>query len=115
MRALVKRQISTEAVTQFSKFTGWQKVAETESEINGQLPFRAERPFIINSLKPVYYSQQWWLQDEENKIMQVRSDYKNIWKLLSMSGGKAMDMAVIGKEDQFEPMGVWQENEYKIV
>ena len=115
MRALVKRQISTDAVTQFNKFTGWQRVAETESEINGQLPFRAERPFIVNRLRPVYYNQQWWLQDEENKIMQVRSEYKNIWKLLSMSGGKAMDMAVIGKEDQFEPMGVWQENEYKIV
>ena len=115
MRALVKRQISTDAVTQFNKFTGWQKVAETESEINGQLPFRAERPFIVNRLKPVLYNQQWWLQDEENKIMQVRSEYKNIWKLLSMSGGKAMDMAVIGKEDQFEPLGVWQDNDYKVV
>ena len=82
MRALVKRQISTEAVTQFSKFTGWQKVAETESEINGQLPFRAERPFIINRLKPVYYSQQWWLQDEENKIMQVRSEYKKYMEVI---------------------------------
>jgi hypothetical protein len=115
MRALVKRQIATDAVTHFNKFTGWQNVAEAESEINSQLPFRSERPFIISKLKPVQYNQQWWLQDEDNKIMQVGNEYKNIWKLLSLSGGKPMDMAVIGREDQFEPLGVWQDNEYKIV
>jgi hypothetical protein len=115
MRALLKKQIATGAVTHFIKFEGWQKVAETESVLNSQLPFRTERPFIISKLKPVQYNQQWWLQDEKNEIMQVRNEYKNIWKLLSLSGGKPMDMAVIGREDQFEPLGVWQDDEYKIV
>lgn len=115
LRALVKRQIATDAVTHFNKFTGWQKVAEEEAEINNQLPFGSERPFIVSKLKPVFHNQQWWLQDEENKIMQLRIEYKNIWKLLSVSGGKPMDMAVIGREDEFEPLGVWQDNEYKLV
>ena len=115
LRALIKRQFATDAVTQFDSFTGWQKVAEAESELNSRLPFRSERPFIVKKLKPVLYDLQWWLQDEENKIMQVRNEYKNIWKLLSLSGGKPMDMAVIGREDKFEPLGVWQDNEYKIV
>ena len=115
MRALVKQQIATGAVTRFSKFTGWRKIAEAESEASSQLPFRSERPFIVNQLKPVLYNQQWWLQDEDNKIMLIRNEYKNIWKLLSLSGGKPMDMAVIGREDQFEPLGVWQNDEYKII
>ena len=115
MRALIKRQIATDAVSNFNKFQNWQKVVDAETALNSVLPFRSERPFIINKLKPVHYNLQWWLQDEENKIMQIRNDYKNIWKLLSLSGGKSMDMAVIGREDQFEPLGIWQDNEYKIV
>jgi len=115
MRALVKRQIATGAVNNFNKFQSWEKVADAEAGLNSLLPFRSERPFIINKLKPVQYNQQWWLQDEENKIMQIRNDYKNIWKLLSLSGGRSMDMVVLGREDQFEPLGIWQDDEYKIV
>lgn len=115
LRALIKRQITTNAVTHFNTFSGWQNVTETEADLNSLLPFRSERPFIISQLKPVQYNQQWWLQDTENKIMQIRTDYRNIWKLLSLSGGQPMDMAVIGKEDQFEPLGLWKDNTYKIV
>jgi SWIM zinc finger len=115
LRALIKRQITTNAVSHFNKYDNWQKVTETETELNSKLPFRSERPFIVNRLKPVQYNQQWWLQDSENKIMQIKNGYKSIWKLLSLSGGQAMDMAVIGKEDQYEPLGVWKETEYKIL
>jgi hypothetical protein len=115
MRALVKRQITTDAVSQLSKFENWQKVAETETMLNELLPFRSERPFIVSRLKPVAFNQQWWLQDEQKRIMQIKNDYKNIWKLLSISGGESVDMAVVGKEDQYEPLGIWQNNEYKII
>lgn len=115
MRALIKRQIATDAISHFNKFDNWQKIAEAETELNSLLPFRSERPFIISQLKVVQYNQQWWLQDGHNKIMQVRNNYKGIWKLLSVSGGQPLDMAVIGKEEQYEPLGVWQNNQYKIV
>lgn len=115
LRALIKRQIATNAVTHFNTFDGWQKVAEAEADLNSLLPFRSERPFIISQLKPLQYNKQWWLQDTDNKIMQIRNDYRSIWKLLSLSGGHPMDMAVIGKEDQYEPLGLWIDSTYKIV
>lgn len=114
-RALVKRQIATGIVSQFTAVENWQKLAEMETELNSTVPFRSERAFIVNKLKPVQYNQQWWLQDIDNKIVPVKNDYKQIWKLLSLSGGQPMDMAVIGRENQFEPLGVWQDNEYKII
>lgn len=115
LRAIIKRQISTSAVSQFNKFENWQQVTESETGLNSLLPFRGERPFIIRQLKPVHYNKQWWLQDTENKLMQVKTDYKSLWKLLSLSGGISSDMAVIGKEDQYEPVGIWQQGEYKIL
>lgn len=115
LRAIIKRQVSTHAVSEFNKFENWQQVAETETDLNSQLPFRSERPFIIQQLKPVQYNKQWWLQDRDNKLMQLKNEYKSIWKLLSLSAGNPSDMAVIGKEDQFEPVGLWQQGEYKIL
>jgi hypothetical protein len=115
MRAMLKRQITTNAVSQYDGFTNWQAVSETESLLNSQLPFRSERPFIIQQLRPVQYNRQWWLQDSDNRMMQLKNEHRYIWKLLSIGGGMPLDMAVIGKEDQFEPVGIWENGDYKIL
>jgi hypothetical protein len=115
LRAIVKRQIATNAINNFAGFTSWQQVSETETLLSSHLPVRSERPFIINQLKPVQYNNQWWLQDAEHKMMRLKNEHKTIWKILSLSGGDAMNMVVIGKEDEYEPVGVWYKNEYKIL
>jgi hypothetical protein len=114
-RALIKRQVATTAVTKFKTLHNWQQVAESESQLNSILPFRSESAFIVSSLKPVKYNQQWWLQDSENALMPLKNEERYIWKLLSLSGGESLNMAVIGKEDEFEPLGVWQEDGYKLI
>ena len=115
LRAIVKKQISTEKVQQYKGFTNWQQVVEAETAFNSALPFRSERPFIIEQVKPVFYNMQWWLQDTNNDMMSIKSGFKSIWKLLSLSGGDSLNMAVVGKENTYEPFGVWYQNEYKIL
>jgi SWIM zinc finger len=115
LRAIVKKQISTEKVQQCKGFTNWQQVVEAETAFSSSLPFRSERPFIIEQVRPVFYNQQWWLQDTNNAMMRIKSGFKNIWTLLSLSGGDSLNMAVVGKENAYEPFGVWYQNEYKIL
>jgi hypothetical protein len=115
LRAIIKRQITTNAVTAFKGFANWNEVAQTETILNAALPFRSERPFILHQLKPVNYNGQWWLQDTQQKMMQLRNEYKTIWKILAVSGGEPVDMAVIGREDNYEPVGIWYNDEYKIL
>jgi len=115
LRAIIKKQITTTAVNQITGFENWQQVATTETMLSSAMPVRNERPFIIQQVKPVQYNNQWWLQDAGNNMMQMKNETKTIWKLLSFSGGMAMDMAVIGKEHEYEPVGVWHNNEYKIL
>jgi hypothetical protein len=115
LRAIVKKQISTEKVQQYKGFTNWQQVVEAETAFNSALPFRSERPFIIEQVRPVFYNMQWWLQDTNNDMMRIKSGFKSIWKLLSLSGGDSLNMAVVGKENAYEPFGVWYQNEYKIL
>ncbi len=113
LRAIVKTQTATNSVAHFTVFQNWQQVTETETQLCAEMPVRNERPFIIQQLIPVQFNNQWWLQDEDKKMMQLKNEHKSIWKLLALSGGEAMNMAVIGKEDKYEPVGVWYKNEYK--
>ena len=115
LRAIVKKQISTNAVSGFRGFMNWQQVVELETGLSAAMPVRSERPFIIKQLIPVQYNNSWWLQDKSKNMMQMKNEQKAIWKLLSLSGGNAIDVVVIGKEDQFELMGVWQDDEYKVL
>jgi hypothetical protein len=115
LRAIIKHQVNTGATNIIQSFAHWKDVAETETILGSQLPFRTERPFIISHLKPVQHNQQWWLQDKMMNIMRMKNSDKKIWKILSLSGGQPLSIAVIGKEDQFEPVGIWQDGEYKML
>lgn len=115
LRAIIKKQINTEQVQQYKGFASWLQVVEAETAFTSVLPFRSERPFIIEQVKPVFYDHQWWLQDSNNAMMSIKTGFKHIWKLLSLSGGEALNMAVVGKEKVFEPFGVWHQQEYKIL
>lgn len=115
LRAIIKKQTGTGKVQQYKGFANWQQVVEAESSYSAALPFRSERPFIIEQVRPVYYEHQWWLQDSNKAMMQIKSGFKNIWKLLSLSGGEPLNIAVAGKEKVYEPFGVWYQQEYTIL
>jgi SWIM zinc finger len=115
MRAIVKKQITANASQNFTAFNNWQQVVNTETNLCSQMPVRNERPFIIQQLTPVQYDNRWWLQDNEKKMMAIKNEHKMIWKLLALSGGTALDMVVIGKEDAYEPVAVWYNETYKIL
>lgn len=115
LRAIVKGQISANTPRHFKSFTNWQEVAATETDLSSQLPVRSERPYIVQQLKPVHYNNQWWLQDTSYNMMEFKNSHKSIWKLLSFSGGCSLDTVVIGRENQYEPVGVWYNEEYRIL
>jgi hypothetical protein len=112
VRALVKQQLATNSESSLTAFANWQQVAEAETTLNSRFPIRQDRPYIIQQLKPVQYNQQWWLQDAAQNMMQLKNEHKYIWKLLSLSGGHPLNMAVIGREHHYEPVGVWYNDMY---
>ena len=115
LRAIIKKQINSSANATYQGFADWQAVVATEAHYSSLLPFRNERPYIIEQLRPVQYNQQWWLQDSTNHMMPIDSGFRNIWKLLSLSGGFPLNMAVVGKEKSFMPIGVWHHQNYKLL
>ena len=45
--------------------------------------------------------------------MNIRDGFAGIYKLLALSGGAALDTVVIGKEQSYEPLGVFTAQTYK--
>ncbi|MEJ7587632.1 MAG: hypothetical protein WKI04_08730 [Ferruginibacter sp.] len=115
VRALVKDHFTPVTSSRPGGITNWLTVAEYETTSNMQLPFTSERPFIMEQIRPVQYAGQWWLADKENRLMLLKYSYPNLFSLLAISGGKALDMVVFGKENVYEPMGVWENEVYNII
>jgi hypothetical protein len=115
LRALIKEIHNTRLAELPPGYAGWSAVAEQEAMNAGIYPFADEHPYVVNGLKPVFHNNEWWLQDSENRLAGVVRNYAAIWKLLAYSGGAALPMSVIGRENEYEPLGVWYNQEYKIL
>ena len=115
LRALIKQQFNSKEMTTAEGFKNWNEVTLTEAKLNQNNPFINKYAFIVHQLKPVQYNNQWCLQDDEKRLMHITNDFTNIWKLLSISGGKALWMSLTGKENYYTPLGVWHNGEYKLL
>ncbi|NHA06331.1 SWIM zinc finger family protein [Mucilaginibacter sp. HC2] len=116
-RAIIKNHIITKGAStlDMKTFADWSQVAEQETELNSRLPFRNAMPLVVTALKPIQYQKQWWLQDQEGCLCRIASDFKNIWQLMALSGGQPLTMTIIGKENEYRPLGVWHQNNYKTI
>jgi hypothetical protein len=115
MRALIKRQIAGSIQAPQKLFTSWQEIAELETMQCAQFPIRNERPYAIKELLPVNYNNSWWLRDVHNNMTMLKPTFSGIWKLLALGGGKPLHTALVGKENSYEPLGVWLNETYKAI
>jgi hypothetical protein len=111
-RAVIKSHIVSEPIHAAEIFRSWKDVAERETATSSAFPVRNERMYSIAGLLPVEYNGRWWLKDSSDDMMVIKEGYAGIWKLLSLSGGDALDMVVLGRERIYEPVGVWQSKKY---
>ena len=114
LRAIIKQQMAILPIPMINGFANWQAVADAQTEIASQMPFAGNRPYIIHALTPRQHQGRWWLQDEARQMMPLPETF-SIWKLLSLSGGQPLTIAVVGKETTYQPLGVWHSEMYKLL
>ncbi|SFN80400.1 hypothetical protein SAMN05428949_3523 [Chitinophaga sp. YR627] len=115
LRALIKEPVTNNNLQDTYGLPGWEELTATETSLAEKMPVRSERPYIVQQLTPVQHNMKWWLKDSNDRIMPVKDGFRNIWKLLSLSGGQPLDMALLGKEQEYEPLGVWHNGVYKLL
>jgi hypothetical protein len=115
LRALIKQYATTNTKLPQQLFGSWREVVEAETTLCSQLPVRTERPYAIEQLLPVHHNNQWWLKDKNEDLISVKEDSSKIWKLLALSGGAPLNMVVLGRENNYQPLGVWHHQIYKAI
>jgi hypothetical protein len=112
LRALIKSQSTTSNVPAVTGFKSWQEVAETETAYNSVLPLSVVRPFLLQQVTPVLHEGSWWLADSSKRLVKVKEDFTGMYKLMAISGGQPLDLAVLGSENNYEPLGIWSRGQY---
>lgn len=112
LRAIIQDHRTVHGEARYTPYAGWLEVAEAAATVYGKLPFDAERPYIVQQLTPVVYNESFWLRDTEGRLVQIKEDFGNMFTLFSISGGHQLDMAVVGRDQVYEPVGVWSGGQY---
>ncbi|RFM30118.1 SWIM zinc finger family protein [Deminuibacter soli] len=114
-RALLKQQTGITSKTAVTPMSHWQQVVAVQSVFIAQQPFTAAYPFVVDQLRAVKRNGTWWLQDAQQQLMQLDENSTGVWKMLAISGGKPIQTAVVGKENTYRLLGVWRNDEYKLL
>ncbi len=112
LRAIIKKQIASDRQVISIGLPNWQAVLNVMASNKTSLPFTTSRPIIVQQLTPVLFNQEWFLQDISAAIIPIHEVETIIWKLLALSGGKALQMALIVNNNMFQPIGVWVHQQY---
>jgi hypothetical protein len=112
LRAIIKKQIASNHVALPIGLANWQEATSLLASQKAQLPFTTTSPLIVQKLTPVCINNQWFLQDALQAIMPIHQAENVIWKLLAISGGQSLQMAVLAQQFSFLPIGVWANDNY---
>jgi hypothetical protein len=115
LRALVKEQFSVTSETSIEGLKNWKEISEYASRVHAVNPWMNHLPVIIENVVPVIANNQWLLKDEHGNGVIIDHGFQNSWKLMSLSGGKPLRIFAVGREHNFEPLGAWIGNQYKLL
>jgi hypothetical protein len=115
LRAIIKRQIAADNALLPNGYSNWDELLSAQANAFSMLPFKSASPYIIEQVRAVYHKDKWWLQDADQRLMLLNTSFKNIWLVLSITGGNFVTMCVNGIEKEFYPLGLWDNGVYKTV
>ncbi|WP_276368657.1 SWIM zinc finger family protein [Chryseolinea sp. H1M3-3] len=115
LRALVKEQFSVTSETSIEGLKNWKEISEYASRVHAVNPWMNHLPAIVENVVPVITNNQWLLKDEHGNGVIIDHGFQNSWKLMSLSGGKPLRIFAVGRENNFEPLGAWIDNQYKLL
>lgn len=112
LRGLIKEQFQVKSETVITAVDNWDEVSVSMSEIHALNPWTNNLPVIVDNVVPLKTNDRWILKDQNGKGVLIYDRFHNIWKLMSVSGGKPVRIFAIGNENVFEPLGAWMNNRY---
>lgn len=114
-RIAIRTQHAVTPVPETEALPNWNAVLESEAAWSAQQPFQDEKPFIVSGIRPARQGNSWMLVDDQLKGMKLKGDFLRALHLLAHSGGHASTLFVVGKENEYEPIGIWKNGTYYLL
>jgi len=111
----MKEQISVTSNPAIEGIKNWKEISVYTSQVHATNPWINKLPVIIENVVPVKANDRWILRDENGDGVTIHHGFQNSWKLLAISGGKPLRIFAVGRENNFEPLGAWIDNQYKLL
>jgi hypothetical protein len=115
LRALLKEQVSLTSESAIEGLKNWNEVSAYTAQGHTRNPWTNNLPVIVENVVPVKANNQLLLKDEHGNGVLVNHGFQNTWKLMALSGGKPLRLFAVGRENNFEPLGAWIGNQYKLL
>lgn len=115
LRALIKEQISVTSNPAIEGIKNWKEISVYTSQVHATNPWINKLPVIIENIVPVKANDRWILRDENGDGVMIHHGFQKPWKLMAISGGKPLRIFAVGRENNFEPLGAWVDNQYKML
>lgn len=111
-RALIKQHKTVVSQKEPTGFRSWNEVLSSAAAVYASNPWANSLPAIIENVIPLLTQGQRLLKDDDGHAVTINNRFDDIWKLLSLSGGKPIRLFAVGREQTFEPMSAWVDNQY---
>lgn len=115
LRAVIKNQMNTKAAGRIKGLADLAAVAAEETKTAAVLPFKGDRVYIVENLRPVVVNTIFYLADRNNQLAMLHPEFTNHYQLLAVSGGRPATIAVVGQENTFTPVGLTDGQRYFIL
>jgi hypothetical protein len=115
VRALLKEQFGLKKVGVVEGVMSWSEAMEVNSKVMAVNPFLDSFPVVIDQVIPMRQDNRWLLRDAHGGGVTLSHSFKHSWKLMALSGGLPIRVFAVGKEQTFEPIGVWVNDKYKLL
>lgn len=75
-------------------------------------PWLERFPMALQLVTPVCESNQWFVQDSEQRFLQLSDRFSGGWQLLALSGGHPVTLFAEWEGEMLLPLSVWTENKF---
>lgn len=111
-RALIKGQHGVVSRKDLMGFSSWSEVLSSAGAAYASNPWTTPVPAVVENVIPLLVQGQRILKDQQGEAVGINNRFEDIWKLLSLSGGRPIRLFAVGREQTFEPISAWVDNQY---
>ena len=112
MRAALKQRAGTSSLTKIYGYSTSDDLLTTYADVLALNPWIEAIPAPLHTVVPVRRGERWLARDVNGRLLSLRSESSNGWKLMALSGGHPITIFSEWNGRSLLPISAWAEDRY---